>query len=93
MKIETIVNAMEKARGYLIIRNPSVPKNIRGKRQYLAFRARILRMDAAIDEAYVQIAQLMELARLVDRLRKHRMNSDYLIVLDLAPKILKEWDK
>ena len=53
----------------------------------------IAEKDAAIDEAYLQIAQLMELARIVDRLRKHRMNSDYLIVLDLAPKILKEWDK
>ena len=54
---------------------------------------RLREKDAAIDEAYLQIAQLMELARIVDRLRKHRMNSDYLIVLDLAPKILKEWDK
>lgn len=43
MKIETYLNAMEKSRGYLIIKNPTVPKNKRGKRQYYAFRDRILR--------------------------------------------------
>ncbi len=40
-----------------------------------------------------EIDRLMELAIVVDRLRKHRMNTDYLDAMDMAKMIVKEHGK
>ena len=81
MKIETIVNALVLALVY--VRNEwwagNKEKYDRRNRQQLAFRARILKMDA----------EHLELAKVVNRLRIHRMNEDRLLAYDLAKKILR----
>ena len=83
MKIETILNAVEDAWEDILWLSQFNQKYIqqidRRKRQRKAFRSRIIRMDA----------EHMELAKVVNRLRIHRMNEDRLLAYDLAKKILK----
>ncbi len=49
MKIETIVNAMMRVNNNLILVGPLHKKHLANLRQYAAFRARILRIDAEKD--------------------------------------------
>ena len=50
-------------------------------------------LNEKIAKKDVQISQLMELVRVVDDLRKNHLNSDYLFAMDLAKKLLKEWER
>ena len=78
MKLLAILNALEVAT--LDLANEHFVGNYsRRARQRKAFRSRIIRMDA----------EHMELARVVNRLRIHRMNEDRLLAYDLAKKILR----
>ena len=53
----------------------------------------IKHLNEKIAKKDVQISQLMELVRVVDDLRKNHLNSDYLFAMDLAKKLLKEWER
>ena len=93
MKLETYLNAYDSSledanwcEGRIQINSTFFFQYKRRVRQYRVFRARILRIDAEKD---VQISQMMELVRIVDNLRKNRLNSDYIFAMDLAKMLIQ----
>ncbi len=81
MKLETILNAMEKAHLIFYTYMPS-PEVTKYGRQYYAFRARILKMDAEKDK------RIAELDKRIDVLR-----AEYDFLLDGSKELKAELDE